>query len=72
MLPWRFRRLHTVPVPGGQALVASTLRSRLLGLALLDESPGELGLLIPRCRAVHTFGMRFSDRRPVPRRARGA
>ncbi len=40
--------------------MACTLRSRLLGLALLDEAPGEIGLLIPRCRAVHTFGMRFA------------
>ena len=60
MVPWRLRRLDTVPVPGGQALVASTLRARLLGLALLDDPPTDLGLLIPRCRAVHTFGMRFS------------
>ena len=60
MVPWRFRGLDTVPVPGGRALLARTLRSRLLGLALLDEVPGELGLLIPRCRAVHTFGMRFA------------
>ena len=60
MVPWRFRGLDTVPLPGGRALVARTLRSRLLGLALLDEVPGDLGLLIPRCGAVHTFGMRFA------------
>jgi uncharacterized protein len=34
--------------------------SRLLGLALLDRDRVGPGLLIPRCRSVHTFGMRFS------------
>lgn len=33
--------------------------SRLLGLALLDRHRAPEGLLIPRCRSVHTFGMRF-------------
>jgi uncharacterized membrane protein (UPF0127 family) len=33
--------------------------ARLLGLALLDRSEAGEGLLIPRCRSVHTFGMRF-------------
>ena len=36
--------------------VASSFRERLLGLAL--RPPGE-PLLIPRCRSVHTFGMRY-------------
>jgi len=31
----------------------------MLGLALLPREHGGEGLLIPRCRAVHTFGMRF-------------
>jgi len=39
--------------------VASGLRSRLLGLALLPRELVPAGLLIPRCRNVHTFGMRF-------------
>jgi uncharacterized membrane protein (UPF0127 family) len=39
--------------------VATTSRSRLLGLALLDPTEAGEGLLIPRCRAVHTLGMRF-------------
>ena len=38
--------------------VAATRRTRLLGLALLRRS-AVTGLLIPRCRAVHTVGMRF-------------
>ena len=33
--------------------------SRLLGLALLDRHRAPEGLLIPRCRSVHTYGMRF-------------
>jgi uncharacterized membrane protein (UPF0127 family) len=40
-------------------LEARGLRARLLGLALLRDLPPGHGLLIPRCRSVHTFGMRF-------------
>ena len=39
--------------------MAVTLLSRLLGLALLRSERAGEGLLIPRCRSVHTFGMRF-------------
>lgn len=40
---------------------AVTAGSRLLGLARLRERdlPPRSALLIPRCRSVHTFGMRF-------------
>jgi uncharacterized membrane protein (UPF0127 family) len=39
---------------------ATTLRARLLGLALLrNPPPPGHALLIPDCRSVHTFGMRF-------------
>jgi uncharacterized membrane protein (UPF0127 family) len=38
---------------------ARGLRSRSLGLALLGRDRAGAGLLIPRCRSVHTFGMRF-------------
>lgn len=31
----------------------------MLGLAFLDIEEAGSGLLIPRCSAVHTFGMRF-------------
>lgn len=34
--------------------------ARLLGLALLREPPRGRALLIPNCRSVHTFGMRFA------------
>lgn len=39
--------------------VALSRRARLLGLALLDRSAAGAGLLLPGCRTVHTFGMRF-------------
>jgi uncharacterized protein len=38
-------------------VVASGLRARLLGLAFRRRKEA---LLIPRCRSVHTFGMRFA------------
>jgi uncharacterized membrane protein (UPF0127 family) len=44
-----------IPVP-----VATGFRARLLGLAQLDRADAGPGLLIPRCSAVHTFGMRFA------------
>jgi uncharacterized protein len=40
-------------------LVARARRARLLGLALKWRAPPGTGLLIPRCRCVHTFGMLF-------------
>jgi uncharacterized protein len=39
--------------------VAVGWRVRLLGLSHLDRADAVSGLLIPRCAAVHTFGMRF-------------
>jgi uncharacterized protein len=38
--------------------VARGFRERLLGLAW-SRSPRAAALLLPRCRSVHTFGMRF-------------
>jgi uncharacterized membrane protein (UPF0127 family) len=40
--------------------VAVSRRARLLGLSLLDRRRAGSGLLIPGCRSVHTFGMRFA------------
>ena len=46
---------------GGRAVpVAIGFRARTLGLSLLDRGDAGPGLLIPRCAAVHTFGMRFA------------
>lgn len=56
---WRFQRLRSRRVHGFEVLVADDPISRLLGLALLDRHRAPEGLLIPRCRSVHTFGMRF-------------
>lgn len=39
--------------------VARTFRQRLVGLAF-SASPRAAALLLPRCRSVHTFGMRFA------------
>jgi uncharacterized membrane protein (UPF0127 family) len=57
--PIRFRRLPTAEVASRRVPVAVTLLSRLLGLALLRSGRAGEGLLIPGCRSVHTFGMRF-------------
>ena len=79
--PYRFRRLPTAEVVSRRVPVAVTLLSRLLGLSLLRPGRAGQGLLIPGCRSVHTFGMRFaldvvfldrarrpiSTRRAVPR-----
>lgn len=58
-LPSRF-----VALPVGWALgvavpVANGFRARLLGLALLPAERAGPGLLLPRCRSIHTVGMRF-------------
>jgi uncharacterized membrane protein (UPF0127 family) len=55
----RLRGLPTVELRGDRVPVAATRRARLLGLSLLDRDAAGTGLLIPRCRSVHTFGMRF-------------
>jgi uncharacterized membrane protein (UPF0127 family) len=39
--------------------VARGFRQRLIGLAW-SGSPRAAALLLPRCRSVHTFGMRFA------------
>lgn len=59
--PARLARLPSRPLAGGLWLAeARGPRSRVLGLARLDELPADWGLLIPGCRSVHTFGMRFA------------
>jgi uncharacterized protein len=60
----RLERLPRAERRGVRVYVARGLRARLLGLAGLPEAaldPGE-GLLLLRCRSVHTFGMRFALR----------
>jgi uncharacterized membrane protein (UPF0127 family) len=57
--PIRFRGLERRGMLGVEVPVATTLPSRLLGLALLSGDSAGAGLLIPSCHSVHTFGMRF-------------
>ena len=57
--PARLRSLPRREVLGALVPVAATRRARLLGLALLDRDEAGPGLLIPGCRSVHSFGMRF-------------
>lgn len=59
LLAHRLRRLPVVTVLGHEVRVVRGPRSRLLGLARLDREQAGVGLLIPRCSSVHTFGMRF-------------
>jgi uncharacterized membrane protein (UPF0127 family) len=42
-----------------EIVVADSFRRRLVGLAW-SRSPRAPALLFPRCRSVHTFGMRFA------------
>lgn len=56
----RLRRLPEVEVLGKPVRVADRPWSRLLGLAGLPLERAGAGLLIPHCRSVHTFGMRFA------------
>jgi uncharacterized membrane protein (UPF0127 family) len=56
----RFRDMPGAKVLGFDVPVAETHRARLLGLAFLDREEAGEGLLIPDCRSVHTFGMRFA------------
>jgi uncharacterized membrane protein (UPF0127 family) len=60
----RCPRLDGLPgrdLEGGLRLaVALSRRARMDGLARLDALPLRVALHIPRCRSVHTFGMRFA------------
>ncbi|HEY6637931.1 MAG TPA: DUF192 domain-containing protein [Solirubrobacterales bacterium] len=57
--PRRFRGLERIQLLGLEIPVAKSRLSRLLGLALLPRERTGAGLLIPRCRSVHTLAMRF-------------
>jgi uncharacterized membrane protein (UPF0127 family) len=59
-IPRRLRGLERREILGFEVPVADTFLSRLFGLALLPRERSGPGLLIPRCRSVHTFGMRFA------------
>lgn len=57
--PRRFAGLSSALALGERVPLATGFRARLLGLALLPRERAGPGLLIPRCRSIHTFGMRF-------------
>lgn len=60
-LDTRFDGLEARSLPDGLTLlVAGDRRSRLRGLAELDDLSDDHALLIERCRSVHTVGMRFA------------
>jgi uncharacterized protein len=56
-------RLDALPgrtLPGGLRVAeARSVAARLRGLTRLDALPPARALLLPRCRSVHTLGMRF-------------
>ena len=57
----RFAGLPRRSLPGGLTLVeARGGKARRRGLARLESLPDDHALLIPRCFAVHTFGMRWA------------
>ena len=58
--PPRLRHLPRVELLGLDVHRADAPHARLLGLAGLRELPPGIGLLLPRTRSVHTFGMRFA------------
>ena len=61
-MPRRLQRLPAVAAvfSGWDIRVAACTRDRLLGLAWLEAPCLRTGLLLPRTRSVHTFGMRFA------------
>jgi uncharacterized membrane protein (UPF0127 family) len=57
----RLERLPVLALAGGSRIaVADRASARLAGLAGMRALPPRTALLIPACRSVHTFGMRFA------------
>jgi uncharacterized protein len=60
-MPPRLAALPARPLADGLRIaLAASWRARLRGLAGLAALPAGVGLELPRCRSVHTLGMRFS------------
>ena len=60
-MPRRFARLPVRRADAGwRVVVAATWRARLVGLAGLRALPDRVALLLPACRSLHTFAMRFA------------
>ena len=60
MTAGRLRDLPVATVLAHEVPVASTRYARLFGLSHLHLDEAGPGLLIPHCRSIHTFGMRFA------------
>jgi hypothetical protein len=61
MLERRLERLPALALDGGVRLaIADRPIARLAGLAGMRAVPPRTGLLLPDCRSVHTYGMRFA------------
>jgi uncharacterized membrane protein (UPF0127 family) len=62
MAPRRWRKALHVPLHARslELIRADSFGTRLLGMAGLRAVPAGTGLLFPRTRSVHTFGMRFA------------
>ena len=58
-MPRRLSGLPKIEIMGVEVPVANRRLTRTLGLSWIDPHPEGRGLLIPCCRSVHTFGMRF-------------
>lgn len=58
-IPSRFTALPVRQLLGVEFPVAVGFDIRFRGLTFLDRARAGPGLLIPRCRSIHTFGMRF-------------
>jgi uncharacterized membrane protein (UPF0127 family) len=56
----RLARLQQFELGAIRVYMARSARARLLGLAFLRALEPNVALLLPRCRSVHTFGMRFA------------
>jgi len=54
-----FARAGEEPVLVGRLHVAEGFSQRAIGLLGAGRLNADEGLLLPRCRSVHTFGMRF-------------
>jgi len=60
--PWqqRLAGLPTYKRDGIEVHVAGTFRERSRGLARMTPLPPDHALHLPRCKSIHTFGMRFA------------
>lgn len=58
-VPYAIRRVATGMAIASRAEMACSWRQRAVGLLGHRSLPAGNGLIFPRCRAIHTVGMRF-------------